>query len=91
MFEADLYEDGGTELLEFDGPEGELEFEFEDEGEFGEEDDFELEGAFGTEGWEVGELEFEDGTRTLLPFHEDFIQKTDTKRKVVHLLLPEGL
>ncbi|HOF76067.1 MAG TPA: hypothetical protein PKY83_06295 [Bacteroidales bacterium] len=37
------------------------------------------------------ELEFEDGTRTLLPFHEDFIQKTDTKRKVVHLLLPEGL
>ncbi|MFA5288796.1 MAG: hypothetical protein WC361_05590 [Bacteroidales bacterium] len=37
------------------------------------------------------ELEFEDGTRTLLPFHEDFIQKIDTKRKVVNLTFPEGL
>ena len=37
------------------------------------------------------ELEFEDGTRTLLPFHEDFIQKTDAKRKVVTLTLPEGI
>jgi len=37
------------------------------------------------------ELEFEDGTRTLLPFHEDFIQKTDRKRKVFTLTIPEGV
>ncbi|MDD2288912.1 MAG: hypothetical protein PHT64_07110 [Bacteroidales bacterium] len=37
------------------------------------------------------ELEFEDGTRTLLPFHEDFIRKISHRNHFLELVLPEGL
>lgn len=37
------------------------------------------------------ELEFEDGTRTLLPFHEDFIRKINHRNTSVEFVLPEGL
>jgi len=37
------------------------------------------------------ELEFEDGTRTLLPFHEDFISQIRHKDHYLELVLPEGL
>ncbi|MFA5301599.1 MAG: hypothetical protein WC395_02810 [Bacteroidales bacterium] len=37
------------------------------------------------------ELEFEDGTRTLLPFHEDFIRKIRHSDNYMELVLPEGL
>jgi 16S rRNA processing protein RimM len=37
------------------------------------------------------ELEFEDGTRTLLPFHENFIRRIRHSGKYMELGLPEGL
>jgi len=37
------------------------------------------------------ELEFEDGTRTLLPFHEDFIRKIRHSENYMELVFPEGL
>ncbi len=37
------------------------------------------------------ELEFEDGTRTLLPFHEDFIRRIRHSENYMELALPEGL
>ena len=37
------------------------------------------------------ELAFEDGTRTLLPFHGDFIRKIDHKRMSIEFVLPDGL
>lgn len=36
------------------------------------------------------ELEFSDG-RILLPFHEDFINKIDDRRRSIDLFLPEGI
>ncbi|NLA15094.1 MAG: hypothetical protein GX877_00960 [Bacteroidales bacterium] len=37
------------------------------------------------------ELEFEDGTRSLLPFHSTFVKKTDHRNASLRLSLPEGL
>ncbi|HPW78305.1 MAG: Ribosome maturation factor RimM [Bacteroidetes bacterium ADurb.Bin037] len=37
------------------------------------------------------ELEFGDGQRTLLPFHEDFINNINNRRRSLDLFLPEGL
>lgn len=37
------------------------------------------------------ELEFEDGTLSLVPFHPTFVKKTDHRNASLRLFLPEGL